>query len=193
MKGFLYSSFFAGKRQEGQLPCCLSSDIPSFLQFLIMIYCRVQIFLFQQNSYAYLSGLLGSTDEYCGSIFIMLFCLFLIQDKIVTKQEILDKQELFVKSKATNYGETLKRPVDELWIDFDLIYNRPKFKYFSNTQESYLVYLFHVSVSLVNTNVGCSYSWKESANNFFQFILEGIKWSIGVFEYFFSQFKFITV
>ncbi|XP_028416120.1 calumenin-A-like [Dendronephthya gigantea] len=36
------------------------------------------------------------------------------KDKTVTKREILDKQELFVKSKATNYGETLNRPVDEL-------------------------------------------------------------------------------
>ena len=36
------------------------------------------------------------------------------KDKTLTKQEILDKQELFVRSKATNFGETLKRSVDEL-------------------------------------------------------------------------------
>jgi hypothetical protein len=36
------------------------------------------------------------------------------KDKTLTKQEILDKQELFVRSKATNFGETLKRSMDEL-------------------------------------------------------------------------------
>lgn len=36
------------------------------------------------------------------------------QDKTLTKEEILERQELFVRSKATNFGETLKRPVDEL-------------------------------------------------------------------------------
>uniref|UniRef100_UPI003754D728 hypothetical protein n=1 Tax=Salmonella sp. s51933 TaxID=3160127 RepID=UPI003754D728 len=36
------------------------------------------------------------------------------KDKILTKQEILNNQEVFIGSQATNFGETLNRPIDEL-------------------------------------------------------------------------------
>ena len=42
---------------------------------------------------------------------------FAFQDKVLTKDEILEKYNVFVGSKATNYGKDLTRH-DEFWKSF---------------------------------------------------------------------------
>lgn len=44
-----------------------------------------------------------------------LFLFFLLQDQMLTKQEVLENWNMFVGSQATNYGEDLTRNHDELW------------------------------------------------------------------------------